>query len=220
MNKSITSSVTGKVTGGQKKQIRRLVNDALDSIFAAKGLDKNGAQEIINNGGNLKTILSEALHKLSTPTLTNIIGKDNYVVEILLDTKLVEPTNVPQAQAIAKADGISVLDALFKMKLVTREDASKALANQFGMDFIKLAGQHIPDEITATVPRHVARHYKIMPVSKKDDALTVAISDPMNVDVIDSLRYILKRNVEAVIALEEEIDAAIKDHYGEPSSQE
>jgi general secretion pathway protein E/type IV pilus assembly protein PilB len=64
------------------------------------------------------------------------------------------------------------------------------------------------------VPRHIARRYKIVPVYKHDGTLTVAISDPLDVDTVDSLRYILKMNVEPVVAAKSDIDAALDRYYG------
>jgi general secretion pathway protein E/type IV pilus assembly protein PilB len=66
----------------------------------------------------------------------------------------------------------------------------------------------------ALVPRHVARRYKIVPVQKHDNTLTVAIGDPLDVDTVDSLRYILKMNVEPVVAAKAEIEAALSRYYG------
>jgi general secretion pathway protein E/type IV pilus assembly protein PilB len=67
------------------------------------------------------------------------------------------------------------------------------------------------------IPRHVARRYRIVPLWKIDSTLTVAISDPMDMDAVDSLRYLLKgsvNNVEPVVALRSEIDNAISRYYG------
>ena len=106
------------------------------------------------------------------------------------------------------------MEGLLKGGKLTEVDVSKALAGQFGMDFIQLAEYRVPDEVIAMVPRHVARRYKVVPVYKHDSTLTVAISDPMDVDTVDSLRYILKINVEPVVATLPEIEAALARYYG------
>lgn len=65
-----------------------------------------------------------------------------------------------------------------------------------------------------SIPRHIAQRYKVLPVYKHDSTLTVAISDPLDVDTVDSLRYILKMNVEAVVATKSEIETALHRYYG------
>ena len=141
-------------------------------------------------------------------------AQDEYVVQILHDVGLVTNDDILKARGLTKHGGVSVLEALLKGGKLTEVDVSKALAGQFGMDFIQLAEYRVPDEVIAMVPRHVARRYKVVPVYKHDSTLTVAISDPMDVDTVDSLRYILKINVEPVVATLPEIEAALARYYG------
>jgi general secretion pathway protein E/type IV pilus assembly protein PilB len=93
-------------------------------------------------------------------------------------------------------------------------DVSKALASQFNMDTINLAEYRVPDDVLALVPKHVARRYKVVPVYKHDNTLTVAISDPLDVDTVDSLRYLLHMNVEPVVAAKNDIEDSITRYYG------
>jgi len=64
------------------------------------------------------------------------------------------------------------------------------------------------------VPGDVAQRYKVVPVFKNDNILTVALGDPLDVDTLDGLRYVLKSNVEGVVAPPEEIEKAIANYYG------
>jgi general secretion pathway protein E/type IV pilus assembly protein PilB len=139
---------------------------------------------------------------------------DEYVVEILRDVGLVTQDDIAKAREAAAADGGGVVDALIKMGRCTQMDVSKALASQFGMDTINLEDYVVPEDVLSMVPRHIARRYKIVPVYKHDGTLTVAISDPLDVDTVDSLRYILKMNVEPVVAAKTDIDAALDRYYG------
>lgn len=139
---------------------------------------------------------------------------DEYVIEILRDVGLVSQDDVVKAREAAAANGGGVVDTLIEMGRCTQMDVSKALASQFGMDTINLADYTVPEDVLSMVPRHIARRYKIIPVYKHDGTLTVAISDPLDVDTVDSLRYILKMNVEPVVAAKADIDAALDRYYG------
>ena len=141
-------------------------------------------------------------------------AQDEYVVEILRDVGLVSPDDVNKAKDMTKLGGVGLLDALIRMGRVTQMDVTKALASQFGMDTINLAEYRVPDDVIALVPRHIARRYKIVPIYKHDNTLTVAISDPLDVDTVDSLRYILKVNVEPVVASKTDIENSITRYYG------
>jgi len=141
-------------------------------------------------------------------------AQDEYIVEILLDVGLINHEDVLRAKELTKLGGVGLLDAILKGGKITDVDVSKAIASQYGMDFIQLADYRVPDEILAMVPRHVARRYKIVPVYKHDSTLTVALSDPLDVDTVDSLRYILKTNVEPVVATKPDIEASLARYYG------
>src|SRR5438093_5706207 len=109
-------------------------------------------------------------------------AQDDYIVEILLDVGLINHEDVLKAKELTKLGGVGLLDAILRGGKISEVDVSKAVASQYGMDFIQLADYRVPDEIIAMVPRHVARRYKIVPVYKHDSTLTVAISDPLDVD--------------------------------------
>lgn len=142
-------------------------------------------------------------------------AQDEYVVEILRDFGLINPEKLNKARETAKAQEIGLVDALIKGGFVSESDVTKALASQFGMDTISLIDFQIPNDVLAMIPRQIARRYKIIPVSKHDSTLTVAISDPMDVETVDSLRYILKVNVEPVVASKAEIEAALNQYYSD-----
>jgi len=141
-------------------------------------------------------------------------AQDEYTVEILKDVGLVSLEDIQKANERAKADGVGVVDALILNGRISHMDVSKALASQFGMDTINLADYRVPDDVLALVPKHVARRYKVIPVYKHDNTLTVAISDPLDVDTVDSLRYILRMNVEPVVAAKNDIESSISRYYG------
>ena len=140
--------------------------------------------------------------------------QDEYVIEILRDVGLITHEDLQKAKEAATANGTGIVKALVQMGRVTQMEVSKALAGQFGMDTIDLAEYKVPEEVIALVPRLVARRYKIIPVHKHDNTLTVAIGDPMDVDTVDSLRYILKMNVEVVVAAPDDIENSLTRYYG------
>ncbi len=141
-------------------------------------------------------------------------AQDEYIVEILRDLGLISHEDILKAKERAKTEAVGLVDALILMGRITHMDVSKALASQFNMDTINLAEYRVPDDVLALVPKHVARRYKVVPVYKHDNTITVAISDPLDVDTVDSLRYILRMNVEPVVAAKNDIEASITRYYG------
>ncbi len=141
-------------------------------------------------------------------------SNDDYILEILENVGLVSREQAVAARQIAAQEDEPVMDVLAREGAVSKLDMLKALAGQFGMETITLTGLDIPREVLDMVPGDVAQRYKVVPVFKHENVLTVALGDPLDVDTLDGLRYVLKCNVEGVVAPPEEIEKAIANYYG------
>jgi general secretion pathway protein E/type IV pilus assembly protein PilB len=165
--------------------------------------------ESLTTNRSLRILAEQRVHRMS--------AKDEFILEILFDVGLISHEQEAKARAAVQSTNRSVVEELVATGDLSELDLTKALANQYGMDFVTLAEHAIPDDVIQMIPRHVARRYRIVPLWKIDSTLTVAISDPMDMDAVDSLRYLLKgsvNNVEPVVALRSEIDNAISRYYG------
>ena len=147
-----------------------------------------------------------------------LTANDEYILEILESVGLITREQAVQARENARKEDKGVVDILARSGVVSKTDILKALASQFGMEIVSLTGLEIPQEVLDLVPGEVARRYKIVPVYKNDTTLTVAISDPLDVETLDSLRYVLKCNVEGVVAPTEEIETALTHYYAHTSA--
>ena len=141
-------------------------------------------------------------------------SNDDYILEILENMGLITREQAVSARNAAQEEDEGVMDILAREGVVSKSDMLKALASQFGMETITLQGLDIPREVLDMVPGDVAQRYKVVPVFKNENVLTVALGDPLDVDTLDGLRYVLKCNVEGVVAPPEEIEKAIANYYG------
>jgi len=64
------------------------------------------------------------------------------------------------------------------------------------------------------IPARFAYHYKIMPIKFEGDALTIAIEDPLNLNIIDDVSLFLGLKIEPVCASLSDISEAVKKYYG------
>jgi general secretion pathway protein E/type IV pilus assembly protein PilB len=143
-----------------------------------------------------------------------LTSNDDYILEILENMGLITREQAVSARNAAQEEDEGVMDILAREGVVSKSDMLKALAAQFGMETITLQGLDIPREVLDMVPGDVAQRYKVVPVFKNENVLTVALGDPLDVDTLDGLRYVLKCNVEGVVAPPEEIEKAIANYYG------
>ncbi|MDI6774359.1 MAG: ATPase, T2SS/T4P/T4SS family [Verrucomicrobiota bacterium] len=147
-------------------------------------------------------------------------SNDDYVLEILREQGLVTPEQIQRARSGIVHEGVSVVDNLIKDGTLREGDVLNALAGQFGMEVVSLKDLDLAPELRDSIPVDAARRYKVIPVFKSDESLTVALSDPLDFDTLDTLRYLLKRDVQGVVASREEIRAMLDKYYASDASME
>lgn len=140
----------------------------------------------------------------------------DYILELLLEYGLVSQDQIDGAwENVAESEGkLDIIEALIKGGHVNEADIMAMLAQQYGMETLDLAGYQIPEEVIQSMGSDIAKQYNVIPVMKHDETLTVAMSDPTDMATLDSLRYLLKADVEAVISPKEQIEKLIDHHYG------
>jgi type II secretion system protein E len=97
---------------------------------------------------------------------------------------------------------------------ISEADVSRGLAAKAGMDWVDLSTKVIPPEVIAQIRGEDARRFKVIPVGLGESGLIVAISDPLDIDTIDSLSFLLQRELELVCASPEKIREALIKYYG------
>ena len=102
-----------------------------------------------------------------------------------------------------------------RMGFVTEAHVTEALAEQWGMPVVNLTETTIPPKVLELVPQTMADIYKIMPISLKDNVLTVAMADPQNIAALDDLRNMLGVDVRGAVSNHKDVEAAIARHYAD-----
>jgi len=100
-----------------------------------------------------------------------------------------------------------------RMGFVNEAQVTEALAEQWGMPVVNLAETTIPAKALELVPQTMADVYKIVPISLKDNVLTVAMADPQNLGALDDLRSMLGVEVRGAVSNAKDVDAAIARQY-------
>jgi type IV pilus assembly protein PilB len=105
---------------------------------------------------------------------------------------------------------------LARRGLVTEERLVELLSKEHGLPSVDIRQQVVSAEIVALVPAHLARKHEVLPLSRVDGALTVAMSDPTNVVAMDEIAAATRLTVLPVVAAGAAIRAAIERHYAKP----
>ena len=118
------------------------------------------------------------------------------------------------AEDESMSSGEGVVDTLITKGVVMAIQVSQAKAAQLGVEFVEIAEQTIEDDVISSVPRSVAHQYKVVPLYHDDLSVTVAMSDPSDLDAIDALGQALNKEVKISVADADEIEDALKQYYG------
>jgi type IV pilus assembly protein PilB len=119
---------------------------------------------------------------------------EDYVLKVLQDVGLVSRKQIEGARKHLNGQN-NVVDLLIKNGIVTESDVSRSLAAQAHMDWIDLSSMLIPPAIIKQIRAEDARRFKVIPVAFGETGLVVAVSDPLDIDTIDSLSFLLQREL-------------------------
>ena len=136
------------------------------------------------------------------------------IVDILQAINKINEEQALHAQKHSRESGKSLRESLIELGYAEPLEIAKALAYQFGMDVVQLNQVNISPDVTKLVPREIAQKYQIVPIKNVNDILTVALSDPLALDIIENLQFELNCQVEGIIAVEEDIRQSLEKIYG------
>ena len=136
-----------------------------------------------------------------------------------LGQKLVDLGNLDDAQLEAiyeemRTSEAKLSEVLLARGLVTDDQLLQATAEVHGMKIATLEDVKPQPEALKIVPKNMAELYKMVPLSFEADTLTVAMSDPNNLQAIDDIRNFLGiRQVTAVLAPAAAVEALMAKAY-------
>ena len=136
-----------------------------------------------------------------------------YVLDLLQDAGLVSRPQIESARGRLNG-AVDVVDRLIKDGVISEADVSRTLAGQAHMDWIDISSIVIPPAVIRQLRAEDARRFKVIPVAFGESGLIVAVGDPLDIDTIDSLSFLLQREIELVCTSPEKIREALIKYYG------
>ncbi len=135
--------------------------------------------------------------------------------EILFKAGLVEKQALINAIKTAKSSNKRLGQVLLELGLINEDTLAKALAKQFGLKYVNLDDVTIPQDAVKIIPEDLIKRHNILPLSVSNGRLKVVISDPMDLDMMDSVRLRLNKELECHIANPKKIREYIESSLAE-----
>src|SRR6266436_4636707 len=138
---------------------------------------------------------------------------EHYVLGVLQEGGLLSRQQIDGARSRLNGEP-GVLDVLFNDGALSEVDVSRALAAQAHMDWIDISTMIIPPQVINEIRGEDARRFKVIPVAFGESGLVVAVGNPLDIDTIDSLSFLLQRELELVCTSPKKIREALIKYYG------
>ena len=126
--------------------------------------------------------------------------------EILKRWGLIDDQKLQEGLKIAQGSRKRIGEVLVDLGYAQQNDVAKALASQFGMEFVDLDQ---PDVVSKDnlelIPTDLIKKYLVLPLSKEGNKLKVLVHDPMDLALIDDLRFRLGGELELALGAKEKI---------------
>ena len=134
--------------------------------------------------------------------------------QVLADLKLISEEQLEVLlEEHQQRHGEKIGETAVSMGYINDDQVAVALGEQLGIPVVGLTDLTIPPEVLSQVTEPMAQIYKVIPVSFRNDILTIAMCDPQNITVLDELRNFLGYEIRAVVTTEREIKQALDRYY-------
>ncbi len=127
------------------------------------------------------------------------------IADALVEDGLLTTKQVSDLLEQQKKEGTRLLKLIMEKSYVNEVDMAVSMGRVLNTPPVNLSRIGIPPEVANLLPREVVQNHKVIPVSRLDDRLFLAMADPLNVLALDDVRRITKLEVFPMIASEKAI---------------
>ena len=138
---------------------------------------------------------------------------------MLIKRGIISLPELKNLEELSNESGESIRDILFKDDRLDEAQLVDILSEQYNVPKIDLSELEIDKDVIDILSDQIVDRYKVVPISRIGNTLTVAMSDPSNMNAQDDIKFLTDYNVEVVVAATSDIEAAIEKYYGSSSAK-
>jgi type IV pilus assembly protein PilB len=148
------------------------------------------------------------------------IPKSSRLGDILVEGNFISREQLNEALNFQIGKGGRLGTCLIKLGYITEDILHSVLTRQFGVELIDLPSCEIEADVVKLLSRELAVRHQVMPVRKEGNLLSVAMSDPNDVLLLDELRFKTGLRIKPLLAAESQIRETIDRYFGSPKDLE
>ena len=127
------------------------------------------------------------------------------IADALVEDGLLTQKQVEELLEQQKKQGTRLLKLVVEKNYISEVDMVVSMGRVLNTPPINLSRISIPPDLAGLIPKEVARNHKVIPISRLDNRIFLAMADPLNVLALDDVKRITKLEVSPMIASEKSI---------------
>jgi type IV pilus assembly protein PilB len=139
------------------------------------------------------------------------------LLSLIKEQGLIDDLQYEEVAGEFKRTGKPVSQILQDFGMLDLDTILHAIGGHVGAPVVTLRERDITPELLRLVPAKTARMYQCMPVALEDGTLKIALADPLNVGRIDELGFVVKKDIQVVVADPAAVQKAIDKFYAAES---
>jgi type IV pilus assembly protein PilB len=127
------------------------------------------------------------------------------IADALVEDGLLGANQVEELLEQQKKTGARLVKLIVEKAYVSEQDLAVCMGRVLNVTPINLARAHVPLELVELFPRETMTTHRVIPVSRLENRLFLAMADPLNVIALDDVKRITKLEITPLIASEKAI---------------
>ncbi|MGH7943224.1 MAG: GspE/PulE family protein [Limisphaerales bacterium] len=127
------------------------------------------------------------------------------IADALVEDGLLSAKQIEELLAQQKKEGARLIKLILDKAYVSEQDLAVSMGRVLNVPPVNLARINIPTEVIDLLPQETLHNHKVIPVSRLENKLFLAMADPLNVLALDDVRRITKLEIAPLIASEKSL---------------
>lgn len=133
--------------------------------------------------------------------------------DLLIEAGLIDDFQLQSALSHQRNWGGKLGTILIELEFVREEDIARVLGEKLRIPYVNLFEPPVPEAVIRLIKPDIAKKYNVMPAKKEAGSLFVAMTDPLDIEAIDAIRFATGLSIKPSLAMSAEIRDAIRKYY-------
>jgi len=139
------------------------------------------------------------------------------LLALVKEQGLIDDLQYEEVLGELKRTGKPVAQILQDFSILDLDSVLQVIADHLGASVATVKERDLTPDLLRVIPAKTARMYQCLPVGMAGSTVQVALADPLNVSRVDELGFVIKRDVQLVVADPVQVQKAIEKFYPQES---